>query len=62
MSGVKCPLPGYGGTGQGVVGALAGVGLRLYGDDGRFRGWYHSASTNAGALKVYDFSMLLKAK
>jgi len=28
-----------GGTGDGVVGALAGVGLRLHGSDGRFRGW-----------------------
>jgi hypothetical protein len=28
----------YGGTGIGVIGALAGVGLRLYGNDGRFKG------------------------
>ncbi len=34
-------LSEHGGTGQGVVGALAGVGLRLYGNDGRYRGWYH---------------------
>ena len=31
-------LSGHGGTGQGVIGALAGVGLRMAGDDGRFRG------------------------
>ena len=31
-------LSEHGGTGQGVVGALAGVGLRLGGADGRFRG------------------------
>ena len=31
-------LEELGGTGQGVVGALAGVGLRLSGCDGRFRG------------------------
>lgn len=31
-------LTEYGGTGIGVIGALAGVGLRLYGNDGSFRG------------------------
>ena len=31
-------LSEHGGTGQGVVGALAGVALRLFGSDGRFRG------------------------
>lgn len=31
-------LSEHGGDGQGVVGALAGVGLRLSGSDGRFRG------------------------
>lgn len=31
-------LSEHGGTGQGVVGALAGVGLRLFGNDGRFKG------------------------
>lgn len=31
-------LSEHGGTGQGVIGALAGVGLRLYGNDGRVRG------------------------
>ncbi|MBT7697710.1 MAG: hypothetical protein HN737_09920, partial [Desulfobacterales bacterium] len=34
-------LSEHGGTGDGVVGALAGTGLRLSGNDGRFRGWYH---------------------
>lgn len=34
-------LTEHGGTGQGVIGALAGIGLRLSGNDGRFRGWYH---------------------
>jgi len=34
-------LSEHGGTGQGVVGAIAGVGLRLSGNDGRYRGWYH---------------------
>ncbi len=32
-------LSEHGGTGQGVVGALAAIGLRLQGSDGRFRGW-----------------------
>ena len=32
-------LSEHGGDGQGIVGALAGVGLRLTGNDGRFRGW-----------------------
>ena len=32
-------LSEHGGNGQGIVGALAGVGLRLTGNDGRFRGW-----------------------
>jgi len=31
-------LSEHGGTGQGVVGALAGVGLRLEGNDGRLKG------------------------
>ncbi|WP_163335613.1 hypothetical protein [Desulfopila sp. IMCC35008] len=33
-------LSEHGGTGEGVIGALAGVGLRLFGSDGRMRGWY----------------------
>lgn len=31
-------LSEHGGTGQGVIGALAGIGLRLTGNDGRFKG------------------------
>jgi hypothetical protein len=31
-------LSEHGGTGQGIIGAAAGVGLRLSGNDGRFRG------------------------
>jgi hypothetical protein len=31
-------LSEHGGTGQGVIGALAGAGLRLGGNDGRLRG------------------------
>ena len=33
-------LSEHGGTGDGVIGALAGVGLRLSGCDGRIRGWH----------------------
>lgn len=36
-------LSEHGGTGGGVIGALAGVGLRLWGEDGRYRGWFHYA-------------------
>jgi hypothetical protein len=31
-------LSEHGGTGQGMIGALAGVGLRLWGNDGRMKG------------------------
>ncbi|EGB14624.1 hypothetical protein DND132_1416 [Pseudodesulfovibrio mercurii] len=34
-------LSEHGGTGDGVVGALAGVGLRMGGQDGRYRSWMH---------------------
>lgn len=36
-------LSEHGGTGDGVVGALAGTGLRLSGNDGRFRGKFYIA-------------------
>lgn len=39
-------LSEHGGTGQGVIGALAGVGLRLGGNDGRFRGKLHIKAEN----------------
>jgi len=52
-------LSEHGGTGQGVVGALAGVGLRLGGNDGRLRGWYHlgrkGESIAVSSLTAYDF-------
>lgn len=38
-------LSEHGGTGQGVIGALAGVGLRLSGNDGRFKGNHKLASS-----------------
>ena len=41
-------LEELGGDGQGVVGALAGVGLRLSGNDGRFRGRWDLAALCEG--------------
>jgi hypothetical protein len=37
-AGLGVHLSEHGGTGQGVIGALAGAGLRLTGNDGRFKG------------------------
>ncbi len=34
-------LSEHGGTGGGIIGAIAAIGLRLQGSDGRFRGWHH---------------------
>ncbi len=52
-------LSEHGGTGQGVVGALAGTGLRLSGNDGRYRGWYHlglpGEVVSLETLMRYDF-------
>lgn len=42
-------LSEHGGTGQGVVGALAAVGLRLHGRDGRVRGGLSIAASGATA-------------
>lgn len=42
-------LSEHGGTGDGVIGALAGVGLRLSGNDGRFRG-HHLQESKARFL------------
>ena len=57
VSGVH--LSEHGGTGQGVVGALAGIGLRLSGNDGRYRGWYHLGRpgdiVSVQALCAYPF-------
>ncbi len=36
---LKIHLSEHGGTGGGIIGALSGVGLRLYGNNGRFKGW-----------------------
>lgn len=51
-------LSEHGGTGGGVIGAIAGIGLRLWGNDGRFRGWYHlgpeGSVLTAGELRQYE--------
>ena len=65
-------LSEHGGTGQGVIGALAGVALRLSGTDGRFKGKLKIKSdakiisvgeilsqTNVDAVKSLD-GMVLK--
>ncbi len=46
-------LSEHGGTGDGVVGALAGAGLRLSGNDGRFRGKF-SIALPGQAVTVAD--------
>ncbi len=50
-------LTEHGGTGGGVIGALAGIGLRLSGNDGRFRGRISygesGQTTTAGKLRAY---------
>lgn len=59
-------LSEHGGTGQGVVGALAGIGLRLGGDDGRFRGWYHlgrmGECISVEELKSFSFIDAVKSE
>ena len=45
-------LSEHGGTGEGIIGALAGIGLRLSGNDGRYRGWYHLG--NPGDVVLVD--------
>jgi hypothetical protein len=52
-------LSEHGGDGIGVIGALAATGLRLFGSDGRYRGWYPVGCvgevTTVGWLVGYDF-------
>jgi len=51
-------LSEHGGTGQGIIGALAGAGLRLRGSDGRFKGGINlpkdKTSVQVKELKNYD--------
>lgn len=50
-------LTEHGGGGEGIIGALAGVALRLSGDDGRFRGKL-KGNFGAGPLTVREFITL----
>ena len=47
-------LSEHGGTGIGVIGALAGAGLRLSGDDGRFRGKFRIPGDDDGVASVRE--------
>lgn len=56
---LKIHLSEHGGTGGGIIGALSGVGLRLYGNNGRFKGWLSIDENNRNItveklLKDYD--------
>lgn len=46
-------LSEHGGTGDGIVGALAGIGLRLHGSDGRFRGWLNFGKAGQAVDKKF---------
>ncbi len=52
-------LSEHGGTGGGIIGALAATGLRLHGSDGRFRGWHHLGKagdiTTPAKLRAHPF-------
>lgn len=52
-------LSEHGGTGLGVIGAVAGIGLCLSNNDGRYRGWYDFGKPGdivpAGLLKSFGF-------
>lgn len=52
-------LSEHGGTGDGVIGALAGTGLRMNGNDGRFRGWLDlgpaDSVTSVKALSAHPY-------
>ena len=54
-------LSEQGGTGEGVIGALAGVGLRLSGNDGRFRG-SHFLVEKMTKYKVSDLYQMGEGK
>ncbi len=50
-------LSEHGGTGQGVIGALAGIGLRMGGNDGRIKGWL-KIPNDKGVARVADILSL----
>jgi len=60
-SAVGIDLSEHGGTGQGVIGAVAGIGLRLSGNDGRLKGQLSmglSAQTPSLNLSVKQIKIL----
>lgn len=50
---LKIHLSEHGGTGDGIIGALAGTGLRMTGNDGRFKG-HHQIPSVDGFATVND--------
>ena len=54
-------LTEHGGTGEGVIGALAGAGLRLSGCDGRFRGKWDLTALCGGGGEVVTNAKELRA-
>ncbi|WP_054693039.1 hypothetical protein [Syntrophomonas palmitatica] len=58
-------LSEHGGTGDGVIGALAGAGLRLGGNDGRFRGKFNIKAENdivtAKEIKAQTFIDIVRS-
>jgi len=48
-------LSEHGGTGHGVIGALAGIGLRMSGNDGRIKGWLE-IPTRDGMARVAEIT------
>lgn len=50
---LKIHLSEHGGTGDGIIGALAGTGLRLTGNDGRFKG-HHQIQKQSDQATVAD--------
>lgn len=49
-------LSEHGGTGQGIIGAIAGVGLRLTGNDGRFKGKIKLDKNVVSVRDIYDLT------
>lgn len=52
-------LQEYGGTGIGVIGALAGVGLRISGCDGTFRGGKNTEDLQAKVITAKEWKEIL---
>jgi hypothetical protein len=47
-------LSEHGGTGGGIIGALSGVGLRIYGNNGRFKGWLPISNNTITVQRLID--------